>query len=90
MRRNELKIHPNYKPVPPPDTSEWRGGDGQEYSHLALDVVGDKLFLRIMGDRDRFVLRPEITTGTRLEFDLEVGRKIGQAILDLCKEEEAE
>jgi len=94
MSRNELKINPNYKPIPAPDISEFRGRNDQEYSHMALDVVGDKLFLRTVGDKPVLQMCLEIdpfprgSIGDRLEFNLEVGRAIGEAILDLCKEEE--
>lgn len=86
MNRNELKINPNYKSVPPPDTSEFKGTNHIEYSHVAWDAVGDKLFLRIKWGL--LQIRFE-TDSDLLEFNREAGREIAQAILDLCREEGA-
>ena len=92
---NELKVNPKWISENEP-VGEFRASNGIEYSHVAIDTCGDRLFFKITNFADnsgkRLQLRIEFT-GSALddvEFTPAVGRAIGQAILDLCKEEDGE
>jgi len=97
---NELRINPSYDPA----GSEFLAGEPPtEYSHVAIDVVCNSLFLKVTNPYNAPAHAPARTKKLKilpvdggffkggdghLEFSIETGREIGQAILDLCKEEE--
>jgi len=92
---SELKVNPNYKLDK--TRGEFKASNGIEFSHLAIDTCDDKLFFKtqLFLDEDKKRLRLQIETDDStivkwLEFELEIGREIGEAILDLCKEGEPE
>ena len=89
---NELKVYPKWISENEP-VGEFRASNGIEFSHVAIDICGDRLFfgtISYCGDEKKLRLRIEFTSSVvdRLEFEPEVGRAIGQAILDLCKDGE--
>ena len=90
---NELKVNPKWISENEP-MEKFRASNGIEYSHVAIDTCGDRLFFKITNFADnsgkRLQLRIEFT-GSALdgvEFTPAVGHAIGRAILELCKEEE--
>ena len=99
---NELRINPSYSLA----RSLFLAGDPPtEYSHVAIDVVGNELFFKVTNPYNAPAYAPARTKKLKilpvdggvfeggdghLEFSIETGREIGQAILDLCKKEEPE
>ena len=93
---NELKVNPKWIHINEP-VGEFRALNDIEYSHVAIDTCGDRLFFKIINFADnsgeRLQLRIEFYEKSSLgcvEFTPAVGHAIGQAILDLCKEEDGE
>jgi len=92
---NELRINPGYDLA---ESGFLAGEPLMEYSHVANDIAANKLFLRVVNSSTgtkRLQILPvdgEFFQGGdgHLEFGIETGRAIGQAILDLCKEEDGE
>jgi len=99
---NELRINPSYSPE---ESGFLAGEPPTEYSHVAIDVAGNELFFRVTNPYNAPAYAPARTKKLKilsvdgglfpggdghLEFSIEVGREIAQAILDLCKEEEPE
>jgi len=91
---NELKVNPKWAPKVE-DPKEFRSLSGVEFSHVAVDVCDDKLFFRTLnftgGSSRDLQMNIEVygkSVHGIVQFTPAVGREIGQAILDLCKEEE--
>ena len=91
---NELKVNPKYQPE---KEETFRASNGVEFSHLATDTCGDKLFFRTInfagGSSGDLQMDIEVNGNAVhgiVQFTPSVGREIGQAILDLCKEEDGE
>ena len=99
---NELRINPSYSPE---ESGFLAGEPPAEYSHVAIDVAGNKLFLRVTNPHNAPAHAPNRTKLLKilpvdggffqggdghLEFGIETGLEIAQAIFDLCKEEEPE
>jgi len=92
---NELKVNPKWISENAP-VGEFKASNGVEFSHVAIDTCGDRLFFKAINFADnsgrRLQLRIEFTGSVLdgVEFRPAVGRAIGRAILDLCKEEDGE
>ena len=93
---NELRVNPKWAPKVE-DPKEFRSLRGFEFSHVAVDVCDDKLFFRTLnftgGSSGDLQMDIEVNGNAVhgiVQFTPSVGREIGQAILDLCKEEDGE
>ena len=99
---NELRINPRYDPA---ELKFLAGEPPTEYSHWAIDVAGNELFFKVTNPYNAPANAPTRTRKLillpfdgrffkggdgHLEFSIETGREIGQAILDLCKEKDGE
>jgi len=99
---NELRINPSYSPE---ESGFLAGEPPAEYSHVAIDVAGNELFFKVTNPYNAPAHAPARTQKLillpfdgrffrggdgHLEFSIETGREIGQAILDLCKEKDGE
>jgi len=99
---NELKVNPSYSFA---RSLFLAGNPPTEYSHMAIDVAGNELFFKVTNPYNAPAHAPARTKKLKilsangeffkggdghLEFSIETGREIGQAILDLCKEEDGE
>ena len=93
---NELKVNPKWISENEP-LGEFKALNDIEYSHVAIDTCGDRLFFKAINFADgsgrRLQLRIEFYDKSTLgvvEFTPATGHAIGRAILELCKEEDGE